>query len=147
MGKNIITPVFDSEYGLSGAEGRVFFDLLSEYKFKFVVCREAIAYEVVLKYRTKLKFIFNHFFQSRNNIVWRAIESGNNKFRRIKFFYFIRTLLGGIYYGLQSLFFLPLKRKWIFSFIGLSLNLGKQAAVFGKKFYIYKTVHKSFEER
>lgn len=52
MGKKIITPVFDSEYKLSGVEGRVVFDFLSEYKFKFVVCRKAIAYEVVPKYRT-----------------------------------------------------------------------------------------------
>lgn len=129
---------FDPEYGLGGSDG-VFFDLLSEYKFKFVVCREAITYEVVPKYRAKLKFIFNRDFHRGNNIVWHAIETGNNKFQKIKFFYFIRSLLGIGYYGLQSLIFLPLRRKWIFSFRGLSFNLGKLMAILNYKLRKYKT--------
>ena len=129
---------FNPKYGLGGSDG-VFFDLLSEYKFKFVVCREAITYEVVPKYRSKLKFIFNRDFQRGNNMVWHAIESGNNKFQKIKFFYFIRSLVAIAYYGLQSLIFLPLRRKWIFSFRGLSFNLGKLMATLNFKLRKYKT--------
>jgi len=130
---------FDPEYGISGGEDGVFFDLLSEYKFKFVDCREAITYEVVPLYRAKLKFIFNRYFIRGNNTVWHAIEVGNNKFQKIKFFYFIRSLLGIGYYGLPFLIFLPFRRKWIFSFIGLSLNLGKLMAILNLKVREYKT--------
>lgn len=129
---------FNPEYGLGGSDG-VFFDLLFEYKFKFVDCKEAITYEVVPKHRAKLKFIFNRDFQRGNNIVWHAIETGNNKFQKIKFFYFIRSLVAIAYYGLQSLFFLPFRRKWIFSFRGLSFNLGKLMAILNFKLRKYKT--------
>ena len=71
---------FDPEYGLSGGEDRVFFDLLSEYKFKFVVCREAITYETIPANRTKLKSICYRQIQKGNNYGRIVIASGNNKF-------------------------------------------------------------------
>lgn len=128
---------FNPDYGL-GSSDTVFFDLLSEYKFKFVVCREAITYEVVPPNRAKLKFIFNRDFQRGNNIVWRAIEFGNNNLLKIKMLFFIRSSVAITYYGLQSLLFLPFRRKWIFSFIGLSLNIGKFLGVLNFKLRKYK---------
>lgn len=58
---------FDPKYGLTGGEDSVFFDLLSKYQAKYVVCREAISYEVVPQYRTELKFICSRYFQKGNN--------------------------------------------------------------------------------
>ena len=130
---------FDPEYGLSGGSDRVFFDLLSEYKFKFVVCREAITYETIPAHRTKLKSICNRQIQKGNNYGRIVIASGNNKFHKITFFLLIKSLLGIGYYGLQSLIFLPFRRKWIFSLIRLCLNVGKLLAIFKLKLLIYKT--------
>lgn len=130
---------FDPEYGLSGGEDGVFFDLLSEeYKFKFIACREAITYETVPEYRTRLKYIFNRNFQKGNNTVWHAIESGNNRFQKIKILYFTKSFLAIGYYSLQFLIFLPFREKWIFSFVGLSLNFGKLFAVLNLKLRKYK---------
>ena len=64
---NKINLRFDPKYGLTGGEDSVFFDLLSKYQAKYVVCREAISYEVVPRYRTELKFICNRYFQKGNN--------------------------------------------------------------------------------
>ncbi|NWG29378.1 MAG: glycosyltransferase [Ignavibacteriaceae bacterium] len=131
---------FDPDYGLSGGEDGVFFDLLSkEFKFKFIACREAITYEAVPEYRTSLKYIFNRNFQKGNNTVWHALESGDNKFQKIKILYFIKSLLAIGYFGLQFLIFLPFREKWIFSFVGLSLNFGKLFAVLNLKLRKYKT--------
>jgi succinoglycan biosynthesis protein ExoM len=130
---------FDTEYGLSGGSDRVFFDLLYEYKFKFVVCREAITYETISAYRTKLKSICYRQIQKGNNYGRIIIASGNNKFHKITFSLLIKSLLGIGYYGSQSLIFLPFRRKWIFSLIRLCLNFGKLLAIFKLKLLIYKT--------
>ena len=130
---------FDPEYGLSGGSDRVFFDLLSEYKFKFVVCREAITYETIPAHRTKLKSICSRQIQKGNNYGRIVIASDNNKFHKITFFLLIKSLVGIGYYGLQSLIFLPFRRKWIFSLIRLCLNVGKLLAIFKLKLLIYKT--------
>jgi len=131
---------FDPEYGLSGGEDGVFFDMLyNVYKFKYVACREAITYEFVPEFRTKLKNIFKRNFQKGNNIVWHAIESGDNEYYKIKILLFIRTSLAIGYYGLQSLLFLPYRKKWIFGFKDLSINFGKLLAIFNFKLRKYRT--------
>ncbi|NNL20405.1 MAG: glycosyltransferase [Ignavibacteriaceae bacterium] len=130
---------FDPEYGLSGGSDRVFFDLLSEHKFQFVVCREAITYEKVPAHRTKLKSICSRQIQKGNNYGRIVIASGNNTFHKITFFLLIKSLLGIGYFGLQSIIFLPFKRKWIFSLIRLCLNIGKLLAIFKVKLLIYTT--------
>ena len=130
---------FDPKYGLSGGEDRVFFDLLFEYRLKFVVCKEAITYETIPAYRTKLKFFCNRFIQKGNNYGRIFIASGNNKFHKNTFYLLIKSLLGIGYYGLQSLIFFPIKRKWIFSLKDLCLNIGKLLAIFKLRFMIYKT--------
>ncbi len=131
---------FDPEYGISGGEDGVFFDMLYEvYDFKYVASREAITYEFVPESRTKLKSIFKRNFQKGNNIVWHDIETGNNKYQKIKIFYFVRSSLAVGYYGLQSLIFLPIRKKWIFGFKGLSINLGKLLATFNFKLRKYRT--------
>ena len=130
---------FDPEYGLSGGEDHVFFTLLSKYEAKFVVCREAITYETVPAHRAKLKSIFNRQIQKGNAWGRIVIASSNNKVNKITFFLLVKSLLGIGYYGLQSLVFLPFRRKWIFSLIGLWLNVGKILAIFKLKFLIYKT--------
>jgi len=130
---------FDPEYGLSGGSDRVFFELLSEYNFKFVVCKEAITYETVPTHRTKLKSICSRQIQKGNAYGRIVIGSVNNKFNKITFFLLVKSLLGIGYYGLQSIIFLPFRRKWIFSLIRLSLNVGKLLAIFNLKLLIYKT--------
>jgi len=130
---------FDPKYGLSGGEDRVFFDLLSEYKLKFVVCKEAITYETIPAYRTKLNFFCNRFIQKGSNYGRIVIASGSNKFQKDTVILLIKSLLGIGYYGLQSLFFLPFRMKWIFSLKNLCLNVGKLLAIFKLKLLIYKT--------
>lgn len=131
---------FDPEYGLTGGEDRVFFDmLLYEHNFKFVVCREALTYEIIPTHRAKLKFIFHRFVQKGNNYARIITNSKSRKCQHKVSFLVVKSLLGIAYYSLLLLILLPLKRKWIFSVIGLALNIGKLSALFKLKFFIYKT--------
>jgi len=129
---------FDPEYGLSGGSDGVFFNLLYEYKFKFVVCREAITYETVPAHRNELKFLCNRFITKGSNYGRTVIASDNSKFQKITVLLLTKSLLGIGYYGLQSLIFLPFRRKWIFSLKNLCLNVGKLLAIFKLKLLIYK---------
>lgn len=135
---------FDPEYGLTGGSDPVFFELLSKYKSKFVVCREAITYEIVPAHRNELKFFCSRFIQRGSNYGRRVIASGNNKFQKIKLL--TKSLLGVGYYGLQSLIFLPFRMKWIFSLKGLCLNVGKLLAIFKLKLLIYKNEYNNFKK-
>jgi len=137
---------FDPEYGLTGGSDPVFFELLSEYKLKFVVCREAITYETVPAHRNELKFFCNRFIQRGSNYGRRVIASGNNKFQKITLLLLTKSLLGIGYYGLQSLIFLPFRRKWIFSLKGLCLNVGKLLAIFKLKLLIYKNEYNNYRK-
>ena len=107
----------------------------------FVVSREALTYEFVPEYRTKLNFIFSRFFQRGNNYGLMFIEKENNNLK-VKFFILLRATLAVLIYGSQLIIFSPIKKKWIFSFINFSLNLGKISTVFGKKYYIYRNENK-----
>lgn len=133
---------FDPKYGLSGGEDSVFFHLLSEYEAKFVVCREAITYEVVPPYRTKLKFICNRYFQKGNNEGRIINDSERNRFRKIMLL--TKSLLGIGYYGLQSLIFLPISRKWIFGLIRLCYYWGQFFAIFKLKLLTEKTEYDNY---
>jgi succinoglycan biosynthesis protein ExoM len=137
---------FDPAYGLTGGSDRVFFDLLSQYKFKFVVCKEAVTYETIPEHRTKLKFFCNRFIQKGNNYARVIIASGDNKFYKTASLLFIKSLIGIGYYGLQSLIFFPLKMKWIFSLKGLCLNFGKLLTLFKVKLFIYKTEYNNYQK-
>jgi succinoglycan biosynthesis protein ExoM len=130
---------FDPKYGLSGGGDQVFFRLLSTYGAKYVICREAITYEIVPAHRTKLKSICSRNIQKGNSYGRIVIESSNSKFYKTVFILTIKSLLGIGYYGLQSLIFLPFRRKWIFSLICLCLNVGKLLAIFKLNLLIYKT--------
>ena len=82
---NKINLRFDPKYGLTGGEDSVFFDLLSKYQAKYVVCREAISYEVVPRYRTELKFICNRYFQKGNNEGRIINDTEQSKFKKLKY--------------------------------------------------------------
>jgi succinoglycan biosynthesis protein ExoM len=133
---------FDPEYGLSGGEDSVFFHLLSRYETKFVVCREAITYEVVPQYRTKLKFICNRYYQKGNNDGRIVNDSEQSKFQKI--IILTKSLLGIAYYGLQSLIFLPFRSKWIFGLIHLCYFFGEFLAIFKLKLLIHKTEYDNY---
>lgn len=133
---------FDPNYGLSGGEDGFFFDAMQKINSHFVVCREAISYEFIPAYRTTLRFTFSRFFQRGNNFGLNKIEVENNKFQKTRVLLFIKSIIAILFFGFQSIILLPNKKKWIFSFIRLSLNLGKLSAVFGKKFFIYKNEYK-----
>jgi succinoglycan biosynthesis protein ExoM len=130
---------FDQEYGLSGGEDQVFFRLLSTYKAKFVICREAITYEAISINRSKLNSICKRAIHQGNAYGRIVIGSVDNKFHKITFFLLMKSLLGIGYYGLQSLIFVPFRRKWIFSLIRLYLNFGKLLSIFQMKLLLYKT--------
>jgi len=137
---------FDPAYGLTGGSDRVFFDLLSSYKFKFVVCKEAITYETIPEHRTKLKFFCNRFIQKGNNYGRVVIYSEGGKYYKKVLILLIKSLLGLGYYGLQSIVFFPFKTKWIFSLKGLCLNVGKLLAVLKVKMFIYKTENRNYKK-
>jgi len=137
---------FDPAYGLTGGSDRVFFDLLSSYKFKFVVCKEAITYESIPEHRTKLKFFCNRFIQKGNNYGRVVIYSEGGKYYKKVLILFVKSLLGLGYYGLQSILFYPFKTKWIFSLKGFCLNVGKLLAVLKVKMFIYKTESSNYKK-
>lgn len=139
---NKINLRFDPKYGLTGGEDSVFFDLLSKYQSKFVVCREAISYEVVPQYRTELKFICNRYFQKGNNEG--RIINDNEHSKSQKFILLIKSLLGIGYYGLQSFILLPIKKKWIFSLMRLFYFSGLFLAIFKLKSLTHKTEYDSY---
>jgi len=139
---NKINLRFDPNYGLTGGEDSVFFDLLSNYQTKYVVCREAISYEVVPGYRTELKFICNRYFQKGNNEGRIINDKVQSKFQKIRIL--IKSLLGIGFYGLQSFFLLPFRKKWIFGLIRLYYYSGLFLAVFKLKSITYKTEYDSY---
>lgn len=139
---NKINLRFDPKYGLSGGEDSVFFDLLSEYNAKFVVCREAITYEVVPQYRTELKFICKRYFQKGNNEGRIITDSEHSKFQKI--IILTKTLMGIGYYGLQAIILLPFRTKWIFGLIRLYYYSGLFLAIFKLKSLIHKTEYDSY---
>lgn len=122
---------FDPKYGLTGGEDSVFFELLLECGAKFVVCKEAITYEVVPQYRTDLYFICKRYFQKGNN-EGRIINDGEKSIFQ-KIIILIKSLLGIGYYGLQSFILLPIRKKWIFDLIRLCYYCGKFLAIFKLK--------------
>lgn len=128
---------FDPKYGLTGGEDSVFFDLLLKYNAIYVVCREAISYEVVPQYRTTLKFICQRYFLKGNNDGRIIIDVVNSKFQKI--FKIIKALLGIGYYGLQTLIFLPIRKKWIFGLIRLCYFYGQFLAIIKLKSFEDKT--------
>lgn len=136
---------FDARYGLTGGEDSVFFDLLYKYEAIYVVCREAISYEVVPRYRTDLKFICKRYFQKGNNEGRILNDALENKLPRMQ--KLIKSLLGIIYYGLQSFIFLPIKKKWIFGLIRLCYFLGQFLAIFKLKSIADKTEYDTFGNR
>ncbi|HQF42158.1 MAG TPA: glycosyltransferase family 2 protein [Ignavibacteriaceae bacterium] len=130
---------FNPEYGLSGGEDQVFFRLLSTYDAKFVVCREAITYETISANRSKLKSICKRATHQGNAYGRIAIGSADYSLHENTFIFLLKSILGIGHYGLQSLFFLPFKSKWIFSLIRLYLNIGKLSSVFQIKLLLYKS--------
>lgn len=128
---------FDPKYGLTGGEDSVFFDLLSKYETKYVVCKEAISYEIVPRYRTELKFICKRYFQKGNNEGRIINETVHSKFQKIQ--KIIKLFLGIGYYGSMSLILLPIKKKLIFSIIRLCYYLGQSLAIFKLKSLTDKT--------
>lgn len=133
---------FDPEYGLTGGEDSVFFDLLSKYDANYVVCREAISYEIVPRYRTDLKFICKRYFQKGNNEGRIINESIENKFQKLQ--KLIKSLLGIGYYGLQSFLLFPIRKKWVFGLIRLCYFLGQFLAIFKLKSFTQKTDYDTF---
>lgn len=133
---------FDPKYGLTGGEDSVFFNLLSKYEAKYVVCREAISYEVVPRYRTELKFICSRYFQKGNNegrIINDTVQSIFQKLTKL-----IKSLLGIGYYGLQSFILLPIREKWIFGFIRFCYYCGQFLAIFKLKSLTDKTKYDTY---
>ncbi|MCU0332145.1 MAG: glycosyltransferase [Ignavibacteriaceae bacterium] len=133
---------FDPKYGLTGGEDSVFFDLLSKYEATYVVCREAISYEIVPRYRTDLKFICKRYFQKGNNegrIINDAIE---NKFQKMQ--KLIKSLIGIGYYGLQFFILLPIRTKWVLGLIRLCYFFGQFLAIFKLKSITDKTEYDTF---
>lgn len=128
---------FDPKYGLTGGEDSVFFDLLLKYNAIYVVCREAISYEVVPQYRTTLKFICQRYFLKGNNDGRIINDVVNSKYQKI--FKIIKALLGIGYYGLQTLIFLPIRKKWIFCLIRLCFFYGQFLAIIKLKSFEDKT--------
>ena len=61
-----------------------FFDLLSKLGATYVVCREAISYEIVPRYRTELKFICKRYFQKGNNEGRIINDSIHSKFQKLQ---------------------------------------------------------------
>ena len=128
---------FNPEYGLSGGEDSVFFQSLLHQGAKFVVCREAISYEVIPEYRTKLSFIFNRSIQKGNNYGRIYIESKvNSQIALIKLS--VKSIIAVIYYGIRVILLYPFKKMWIYSYIDLMQNIGKISALFNYKAFIYK---------
>ncbi len=139
---NKINLRFDPKYGLTGGEDSVFFDLLSKYQSKYVVCREAISYEVVPQYRTELKFICNRYFQKGNNEGRIINDTVHSKFQKI--IKLIKSLLGIGFYGLQSFILLPIRKKWIFGLIRLYYYSGLFLSIFKLKSLTDKTEYDSY---
>ncbi|MCC6254274.1 MAG: glycosyltransferase [Ignavibacteriaceae bacterium] len=139
---NKINLRFDPNYGLTGGEDSVFFDLLSKYQSKYVVCREAISYEVVPLYRTELKFICNRYFQKGNNEGRIINDKSYSKFQKI--IILIKSLLGLGYYGLQSFILLPIRKKWVFGLTRLCYFYGQFLAIFKLKSFMDKTEYDTF---
>ena len=108
---------------------------------KFVICREAITYETISVHRSKLNSICKRAIHQGNAYGRIVIGSGDNMIRKITFLLLIKSLLGIGYYGLESLIFLPLRRKWIFSLIRLYLNFGKLLSIFQMKLLLYKSTN------
>lgn len=136
---------FDPEYGLSGGEDGFFFDEMYKHNAKFVVCREAISYEVVPDYRTKLSFIYQRFFQRGNNYSINYIKTSDNRFYKAWFYLLLRSIAALIIYGFLVVLSLPIKKIWIFNFVDFSLNLGKIAGLFGIKKELYRHEIKKFK--
>lgn len=133
---------FDPKYGLTGGEDSVFFDLLSKYEATYVVCKEAISYEVVPRYRTELKFICKRYFQKGNNegrIINETIQSKFEKLTKL-----IKSLVGIGYYGSQSFLLIPIRKKWIFGLIRLCYYYGQFLALFRMKLLIHKTEYDAY---
>lgn len=133
---------FDPKYGLTGGEDSVFFDLLSKYQAKYVVCREAISYEAVPRYRTELKFICHRYFQKGNNEGRIINDKVYSKFQKI--IILIKSLLGIGYYGFQSFLLLPIRKKWVFGLTRLCYFYGQFLAIFKLKSLIDKTEYDTF---
>jgi succinoglycan biosynthesis protein ExoM len=139
---NKINLRFDPKYGLTGGEDSVFFDLLSKYQAKYIVCREAISYEVVPRYRTELKFICYRYFQKGNNEGRIINDSQQSKFQKI--IKLIKSLLGIGYYTIQSIIFIPIRKKWIFDIIRLCYYCGQFLAIFKLKSFTNKTEYDTY---
>jgi len=139
---NKINLRFDPKYGLTGGEDSVFFDLLSKYQAKYVVCREAVSYEVVPRYRTELKFICNRYFQKGNNEGRIINDTEQSKFQKIT--KLIKSSLGIGYYGLQSFMLIPIRKKWIFGLIRLCYYYGQFLAIFKLKSFTNKTEYDTY---
>lgn len=133
---------FDPKYGLTGGEDSVFFDLLSKHGAIYVVCREAISYEIVPRYRTELKFICKRYFQKGNNEGRIINDSIHSKFQKLQKLF--KSLLGIGYYGLQSFFLLPIRKKWIFGLIRLYYYSGLFLALFKLKSLTDKTEYDNY---
>ncbi len=135
---------FDPKFGLTGGEDSVFFDSLSQYEATYVVCREAISYEVVPRYRTDLKFLCKRYFQKGNNEGRIINDSVHNKFTKVQ--KTIKSFLGIGYYSLLSLILLPNRNKWIFSFTKLFYFYGQFLAISQLKSFIDKTEYDSYNK-
>lgn len=132
---------FNPEYGLSGGEDQVFFRLLSTYGARFVFSKEAITYEKISIFRSKLKSISRRAIHQGNAYGRIVISSVDNKIHKFIFSLLIKSLIGIGYYGLQLIIFLPFRRKWIFSLIRFCLNIGKLSSIFQMRLLLYKTTN------
>ncbi len=122
--------LFDERYGLTGGEDTLFFTNLLDKGAKFVSCREAISYEFIPFERTKLKYLFFRAFQGGNTFARRMIELKNNKFNFTRLLILFKAILSIAYYFLKTTLLIPVKKKWILSFMRLASNIGKIFAVF-----------------
>lgn len=129
---------FDPEYGLSGGEDSFFFNALEKLGAKFVVCREAITYEMIPVDRTKLSYLFKRSIQKGNNFAKQYIELNEKKYLIKKIELLLKSILAIIIYGNLTILLYPLKKHWIFRYIDFVQNLGKVSFIFNFKPLLYK---------
>ena len=128
---------FDIKYGLTGGEDSIFCEKLRDCGAKFVTCREAVSYETVIKERLNIKYIYSRYFQVGNIYSRRMIDVRGNELKGKRSILFVKAILTVIYYSLKLIIFLPFKKRWVFSLIKFSANLGKLTGVFNFNYQHY----------